>query len=190
MRVHELRADVVHIVRHTAQYGIGHGLGAVAALGLVAPELLNPLQVDDGHHTHQQVGVLGDIDLGRDDRAVQAFVEQQVCALGHLFPRSEGAGFLLVGRGLFGVVQVFSALAGARCGVVTKQGFQLGKQIVLRSKMAEVVVARSLGFGGLALHLGAVVAVKTVAFDGGGVHTLAAENVFEGTGHRSGSRTR
>jgi hypothetical protein len=51
-------------------------------LDLVAVELLNPLQVDDGHHADQQVRVLGDVDLGRDHRAVQAFVKQQIGAVG------------------------------------------------------------------------------------------------------------
>jgi hypothetical protein len=57
--------------------------------------------------------VLGDVDLGRDHGAVQAFVEQQVGVGGHVFPGREGAGLLFVGRGLLGVVQVLAALAGA-----------------------------------------------------------------------------
>ena len=36
MGVRELRADVVHVVRHAAQDGVGHGFGRVAALLLVA----------------------------------------------------------------------------------------------------------------------------------------------------------
>ena len=149
MRVHELRADVVHVVGHAAQDGVGHRLGAVAALGLVAPEFLDPLQVDDRHHADQQVGVPGDVDLGRDHGAVQAFVEQQVGAVGHVFPGREGARLLAVGRGLLGVVQVLAALAGAGFGVVAKQRLQLVEQVVLGAEVAEVLVARLLGLGAL-----------------------------------------
>jgi hypothetical protein len=56
MGVHELRADVVHVVRHAAQDGVGDRLGAVATLLFVAIQLLDPLQVDDRHHADQQVG--------------------------------------------------------------------------------------------------------------------------------------
>ena len=49
-----------------------------------------------------------DVDLGRDDRAVQAFVEKQVGILTDVFPGGEGARLLLVGRGFDRVVQVFA----------------------------------------------------------------------------------
>jgi hypothetical protein len=39
-----------------------------------------------------------------------------------------------------------------------------------------------LGLGQLELHLLAVEAVHAVAFDDGGVHTLAAEDVLKGAG--------
>ena len=91
MRVLKLRHDVVHIVGHAAKNSIGHRLGAVAALVFVAPEFLNPLQVDDRHHTHPQIRVLRDVVLGRDHRAVQAFVKQHVGVLWQGFPGREGA---------------------------------------------------------------------------------------------------
>jgi hypothetical protein len=57
----ELRRDVVDVIRHAAQDGVDHGLGRIAALVLVAVQLLDPLQVDRRHHADQQVGVLGDM---------------------------------------------------------------------------------------------------------------------------------
>jgi hypothetical protein len=91
MRMRKLRTNVVHVVGHAAQDRVGDGFGGITALGFVAPEFLNPLEIDDRHHANQQIGVFGDIDLGRDHRAVQAFVKQQVGAAGHIFPRRESA---------------------------------------------------------------------------------------------------
>jgi hypothetical protein len=190
MRVHELRADVVHVIRHAAQDGVRHGLGAVAALFLVAVELLDPLQVDDRHHADQQVRVLGDVDLGRNHGAVQAFIEQQIGVGRNVFPGREGTRLLFVGRGLLHVVQVLATLAGAGGPVVAEQRLQLGKQVVLGSEMAEVVVACLFSFGRLELHLLAVVPVEAVAFDDGCVHVFSAEDVLEGARHRGGTRAR
>ena len=110
--VGELRNDVVHIVRHAAQDGVGDRLGAVAPLVLVAPQLLDPLQVDHRHHANAQIRVLGDVVLRRHQGAVQALIKQDVGALWQLFPGGEGAGLLLKRLGFFGVVQVF---AGPAC---------------------------------------------------------------------------
>src|SRR4029077_3557393 len=57
VRAAELRADVVHVVGHAAQDGVDHRVLAVAAMVLIAVELLDPLEVDDRHHAHHQVDV-------------------------------------------------------------------------------------------------------------------------------------
>ena len=43
--------------------------------------------------------------------AVQAFVKQYVAVFWYIFPRSKGAGFLVVGLGLFEAMQIIAALA-------------------------------------------------------------------------------
>ena len=189
MRVHELRADVVHVVGHAAQDGVGYRFGAVAALGLVAPELLDPLQIDDGYHADQQVRVLGDVDVGRYNSTMQPFVKQQVGVGGHVFPGRESAGLLLVGRGFVVVVQVLAAFAGAGFGVGAEQLGQLGKQVVGRTEMAEVVVASLFRFGSLAFHFLAVMAMKAVAFNDSGVDAFTPENIFKRPRHRRSART-
>ena len=189
MRVLELRTDVVHIVGHAAQDGVGNGFGAVATLAFVAVELLDPLQVDDRHHANEQVRVLGNVDFRGDHRTVQAFVKQQVGVGGHIFPGGEGAWVLLVGGGFVGVVQVFAAFAGAGFSVVAKQRFQLSKQVVRGTKMAEVFVTSGLGFGRLELHLFAVKTVKAVAFDDRGADAFATKNIGKGARDGRGSGT-
>src|SRR5450830_189615 len=189
MGVHELRADVVHVIGHAPQDGVGDCLKAVATLFLVAPELLNPLQVDHRHHANQQIGVLRDVDLGRDHGTVQAFIKQQVGAARHVFPRGEGAWVLVVGRGFLSVVQVFAALANAGFTVSTKQLGQLGKQVVFGAKVAEVFVTCGFRCGRLDLHGLAVKAVKAVALNHSGRDFFAAKNVLEGAGHRGGAGT-
>ena len=87
----ELRADVVDVVRHAPQDRVGHRLGRVAARRPVAVQLLDPFEIDDRHDADLEVDVLGDIDLVGDDRAVQAFVEQEVGARRELAPGREGA---------------------------------------------------------------------------------------------------
>ena len=125
MGVGELRANVVHIVGHAAQNGVSHRFCGIAALGFVTPQFLYPLQIDDRHHTDQQIGMLGNIDLRGDHRAMQAFIKQQIGAAGHIFPRRESARVLFVGCGLFVVVQVFAPFACARFAIGAKQGFKL-----------------------------------------------------------------
>jgi hypothetical protein len=119
---------------------------------LVAVELLDPLQVDDRHHADQQVGVAGDVDLGRHHRAVQAFVEQHVGAGGQVFPGREGARLLLVGRGLDRVVQVLAALAGAGLGVAAEQLLEFGNRLFSGPKWLKCLLPCLLGLG-LALRI-------------------------------------
>ena len=187
MRVHELRTDVIYIVRHASQDGVGDRFGAIAALLLVAVKFLDPFQVDHWHHTHQQVRMLSDVDFGSDNRAVQAFVKQQVGAGWNDFPGGKGAGLLLVGGCLFGVVQVLAPLSGTGAGVVAKQRFDFREQVVLRTEVAEILVALLLGFGQSDLHFLAVETVEAVTFDDGGFDALATENLAEGASHRGGT---
>ena len=154
---------------------------------LVAPQLLDPLQVDHRHHANAQIRVLGDVVLRRHHGAVQALIKQDIGALWQLFPRGEGAGLLLKGLGLFGVVQVFAGPACPLLRIVAKQVFNVAKEVVLRPKVAEMVVAFFLRLDQTFLHLLAVVAVKAVALDDGGFDALAAEDVLKGAGNRGGS---
>ena len=78
----ELRADVAHIVGHAAQDRLRHGFGRIAARGAVAVDLLSPFEVDDRNDADLEVGMLGDVHLVRDDRAMQSFVEQEIAASG------------------------------------------------------------------------------------------------------------
>jgi hypothetical protein len=78
----------------------------------------------------------------------------------------------------------------ASSGVAGEQRFELGKEVVLGAEVAEVAVARALGFGLAQFHFLAVVAVEAVAFDDGGGDAFAAEDVLEGAGDRGGSRAR
>ena len=147
MRVHKLRADVVHIIGHATHDGVGHCLGAVTSLGLVAPQFLNPFQVDNRHHADKQIRVLSDIDFWRYHRAMEALIEQQVGACRDVFPWSKRTWLLLEGRGFLVVMQIFTLLTSARFGIGCKQRLELGKQIIFRPEMAKIFIPFGLSFG-------------------------------------------
>jgi hypothetical protein len=131
--------------------------------------------------------VARNVDLGRDHRAVQAFVKQQVGVVGQLLPLGEGAGLLLVGRGLDRVMQVLAAQPRAGFGVAAEQPLELGEEVVLGPEVAEVLVAAVLGLELARAHLLAVEAVEAVALDHRGGDLLAAKDVLERARDRRGA---
>ena len=74
----ELRADVLHIVRHASQDRFRHFLGRVAALSPIALDFLNSLKIDHWHDADLQVRVLRDVCVPGYDGAVQPLVEQEI----------------------------------------------------------------------------------------------------------------
>ena len=92
----------------------------VAAVAAVAMQLLDPLQIDDGHDADLEIGMLRDIDLVGHDRAMQAFVEQQIGLFRQRPPFGEGAGLGAVQLGFLVVVDVVARRAGAGFAVVAK----------------------------------------------------------------------
>ena len=152
-------------------------------------DLLNPLQVDDGHHAYQQVHPLGDVDIAGHHTAMQAFIEQDVGTVRDGFPGREGAGRAVVMGGLDLVVYVITLLTGAGLAVAAKQLFQLVEDIGFRAEVAEGMALLARLFHGL-FHLRPVVFVETVAFHHRGLDALAAEDMFEGVLHRGGARPR
>ena len=176
-----MRADVLHVVRHAAQDRVDDGLVRVAAVALVAVQLLDPLEVDDRHDADEQVGVAGDVDAEApvDDAAVQALVEEQVCAGLDVGPGGEGAGLLLVGLGLLLVVKVLAQLAAAGLAVRPEQRFQLHEQVGVGTEMADLAVAALVRLLDELPHLEPVEAVERVALDDLRLDLLAAEDVLE-----------
>ncbi len=78
MRLAELRADEVRVIRHPAQDRVHDGFGRIAAAIVVAMNLLDPLEIHDRHDAEPDVAMLRDVHLVGDRAAVQAFVEQQL----------------------------------------------------------------------------------------------------------------
>ena len=76
VRFSELRTYVVDVVGHAAKDRIGDRLCRVTSCSLVAVDLLDPLQVDDGNDADLQVGVARDVDLVCNECAMQPFIEQ------------------------------------------------------------------------------------------------------------------
>ncbi len=142
--------------------------------------LLNPLQVDDRHHTDAQVDVLGHIDLAVDHHAVQAFVEEQVGALLDLFPGGELARLLIATQagivlgGLFRAVQVVALLAAAGFAIGFEQFGDLVEVVGLRTEMAQT-------FGYFLAHFRSGVAMEAVTLDYGCLDAVSVEDVLEGT---------
>jgi hypothetical protein len=120
----ELRTDVIHVVGHPAQDRVDHRLGGVAAGLLVPVQLLDPFEVDDGHHADGEIGMPRDVDLRSHDRAVQPLVEQHVGTLGNLPPLGEGARLLAERLRLLLVVQIASNLAAAALAISPEQLLQ------------------------------------------------------------------
>jgi hypothetical protein len=83
-------------------------------------DLLYPLQVDDGHHTDFQVGVIGDVHLLIGHGAVQPLVEKQVRIPGHVFPWCEGPGLLPEFVALLHVVDIKAPLPLSAPAIVPK----------------------------------------------------------------------
>ena len=114
-------------MRTAAQDGVGNRLRRIPARGLVAVELLDPLQIDDGRNADQQIDVLRHVDFIGHHGTVQALIEEQVRAAGYLFPLGEGARLLAMARRLHIVVQVIAHLSAAALGIPTKKLPQLRK---------------------------------------------------------------
>ncbi len=158
----ELRADVVHEVGHPPEDGVGHGLRRVAPRGLVAVDLLDPLEIDDGHDADEKVGIACHVHLVGGHSAVQPLVEQEVRFGRNILPRRECAGRLLVRDSLFIVVEVLAVSATAVDSVVAEQRLKLFEQVGGGTEMAEGVVARRGLLGHPLRHRGAVVAVEGI----------------------------
>ena len=185
-----MRTDVVHVIRHPPQDGVGHRFLGVAAIPAVAVQLLDPLKIDDGNDADLEVRVLGDVDLVGHDGAVQAFVEQQVGVFRQRTPFGEGAGRRAVKPGFVLVVNVMTRGAGAGLAVVAEDVLQFLEQVGFRAEVAEVLVAVLALFLHPGAHLDAVVAMKRIALDIGCGDLLAAEDVLERLLHRSGAGAR
>ena len=126
---------------------------------------------------------LRDVDIGGPHRTVQALVEEEVGVGRQRLPLGEGAGRLAIGRGLVLAVQVLARVSRAGFAVTPEQGFEFREQVRFRTEMTEAVVAAGPFLGHALLHLGAVVAMEAVAFDEGGVHPFATEDLIEGPHH-------
>jgi len=176
----------VHVVVHAPQDGVHHALLGIATLAGVAVDLLDPLQVDDGHDADQQVYVLGDVHTIGDEAAVQALVEQQVGARRQALPGREGADWLAVFGGIGLRMQILADLAFAVLAVAAEQLLEPVEQIGGRAEVAEVLAADGGPMQMLA-HLLPVVGVEAVALDDGGAQVHAREDVLEGGFGRTGS---
>ena len=180
----ELRTDVVHVVRHPPQDGVGHRLRAIAAVAAVAMQLLDPFEIDDGYNADLEIGMLRDIDLVGHDGAVQAFIKQQIGRFRQRAPFGKRAGCGAVQLGLVVVVDVMTRRTGAGFAVVAKHPLQLLEQVGFGTEMAEMLVA-ALGFlRHFRAHLETVVAMEGVALDIGRRDLFAAKDVLERLFHR------
>jgi len=90
MCARKLRGNIVHIIVDALLDSLHHCLGTVAAFLAVALNLLNPLQIDDGYHSDQQVYKWRH--LGHS--SVQPFIKQNIRILINLFPGSKSTRFL------------------------------------------------------------------------------------------------
>ena len=158
--------------------------GAIAAVAAVAMQFLDPLQIDDRHDADLEIGILRDIDLVGHDRAMQAFIEQQIGLLRQRAPFGERAGLGAVQLGLVVVVDVMTGGSGAGFAVVAKHPLQFLEQIGFGAEMAEVLVAALGLLRHFRPHFDAVVAMEGVALDIGRGYLLAAEDILEGLLHR------
>ncbi len=74
----KLRHDVVHVVVHSPVNCVDDIFWLITTLTSIAVYFLNPLQVDGGGNTYEQVDVFGNVDLITYQAAMQALIEQQV----------------------------------------------------------------------------------------------------------------
>src|SRR5690348_7914202 len=186
----ELRADVVHVVGHPPEDRINDRLLRVAAMLLVAVQLLDPFEIDDRYDADEQVGMARDVHRLGDHGAVQPLVEQHVGPRRQILPRREGAGLLPIGFGLLVVMQILAHLAGAALAVGTEQRLDLLEEVSLRAEMAEALALAAGHIRQLRAHLVAVKAMEGVALDDGGGDALATEYVLERRGDRGGAGAR
>ena len=126
--------------------------------------------------------MLGDVDLVRDDGAVQALVEQQVGVAREILPRREGADAARRSSSASSlVVDVVARAARAVLAVAAEHLLELVAADWPRApKWLKWSLPRLLRLRHRPFHLGAVVAMEGVALDEGGGDVLAAEDVLEG----------
>jgi len=113
---------------------------------------------------------------------MQSLVEQYITLRRYILPCGESAS-------LHPIMEVASHSAPAGLAIDTEQILQLGKQVGIRSKMTEIVIAALNGFPQALLHFRPVVTMEAVAFHKGRPHTLAPEYLLErpADGSRAGA---
>ena len=123
------------------------------------------------------------------DRAVQAFIEQNVGGGGQVFPGGERAGLAAIELGLHIVMHIMPGAGRAGLGIIPEHGFELAQQIGFGAEMGEMIVAGGGRLGHFGFHLGAIVTVEGIAFKVGGGDFLAAENLFKNVADGGGAST-
>jgi hypothetical protein len=181
----ELRADVVHVVRHPPQDGVGHRLGGIAARRLVAMDLLDPFEIDHRHDADLQIAMLRQIDLVGDDAAMQALVEQHV-AVAEFLPLGEGAGCCAIALGFLVVMDVVAGPALAAPAIFLEDAFQDLEFVGFGVEMGEVTALPPFPRRPC-LHRLAVEAVECIALDEGRGDLLAGKDLLEGLLDRRGA---
>ena len=153
-------------------------------------QLLYPLEINDGHHTDQQVDMLCDIRILTDVAAVQTLVKQEFGAGLHILPGREGTGQLIE---LCRFDVVVDILANLTCPSLSKFFEGVGKltqNIGFGCEMAERCIARGLLLFHFFAHFQATEAVHGITFQNLCLDFFAAEDVLETLHDRGGARTR
>lgn len=105
-------------------------------------QLLDPLEVDDGDDADLEIGVFCDVDAVGDDRAVQAFVEQEIGRRQRL-PRRERAGLFSVKLRFLVVVNIVAGQPLPGRAEFGKQGLEPIEQIRFGEKWLKCLLPRS-----------------------------------------------
>ena len=72
----ELGRNKVNVIVHAAQNCFSDGFGRITAALGVTVNFLDPLEVDNGNHSHEQVHMLCNVDRAVDHASMQSLVEE------------------------------------------------------------------------------------------------------------------
>lgn len=151
----------------------------MAAVGLVAMDLLDPFEIDHRYDADLEIAVLGHVELARYQRAVQSLVEHEVGAGLDVLPWRERTGRASVQLGAGLVVDVVARPPAAAFAVGLERRLEFSEQVGLEPEMAERIVAVGGGLCDRLLHADPVVAMECIALDESGLHAFTPEDLLE-----------
>src|SRR5665213_3416688 len=146
-------------------------------------KFLEPFEIDHRHDADAHIRVTRNVNTVGYDRAVKAFVEQQVRIFGERLPWREMSCRQFPHLGLGFIMHIVARATVPGLAELPKGCLEFSEQIGLRPEVAKVAIALLGLRAHHTFHLHPIVAVEGIAFDIGGFNVFAMENRLERASH-------